>query len=120
MKFTSNITLILSFHTEMGKCNPQELYEILRNIKPDVIFEELPGHVFQSIYSGQKIPHTVESRAISSYIRYHNVNHVPVDTYEFDMLELFSEYDFIFERSELYKRYLKSLSYLFQILDLVF
>ncbi|OBW39911.1 hypothetical protein AB670_03757 [Chryseobacterium sp. MOF25P] len=109
MNFTSNITLLSSFHMEVGKCNPHELYKILEDIKPDVIFEELPAHIFHSIYSGKRPPQTVESRAISVYIRNYGVKHFPVDTYEFDLHELFSEYDFIVELSESYNKVFEKL-----------
>lgn len=46
-----NITLIATIHSENGKCNSEELHKILENIKPDVIFDELPVH-FAEIYYG--------------------------------------------------------------------
>lgn len=44
-----NITLIGTIHSENGKCNPDELYKILKDINPEVIFDELPIH-YADIY----------------------------------------------------------------------
>lgn len=46
-----NITLISTIHSENGKCNPDELYKILEDINPEVIFDELPSHFFDIYYS---------------------------------------------------------------------
>jgi hypothetical protein len=45
------ITLIGTVHSENGQCNSDELYKILENINPDVIFDELPRHFFEMFYS---------------------------------------------------------------------
>lgn len=98
-----NITIIGSFHSEMGMCNVSELYKIIDFFKPDVIFEELPAHVFHSIYSGQHQPNTVESKAISAYISNHQVKHFPVDTYSYNLDSLFSEYELLFQYDHNYE-----------------
>ena len=36
-----NITLICTAHKEVGKCNSVELYKIIEEFKPEIIFEEL-------------------------------------------------------------------------------
>jgi len=46
-----NVTLIGTFHSESGICNSDELYKILENIKPEVIFHELPTHLSEFCYS---------------------------------------------------------------------
>lgn len=102
MEYSYNIKIICSFHTEIGKCNPAELYRIIENIRPEVIFEELPINIYQSIYSGQKPPQTVESKAVLAYSNNYIVKHFPVDTYNFDINELFSDYEFIMRHSTEY------------------
>jgi hypothetical protein len=102
MEYSYNIKIICSFHTEIGKCNPAELYRIIEDIRPEVIFEELPINIYQSIYSGQKLPQTVESKAVLAYSNNYIVKHFPVDTYNFDLNELFSDYEFIMRHSTEY------------------
>jgi len=46
-----NITLIGTTHSESGQCNSDELYKILEDINPEVIFDELPSHFFDMYYS---------------------------------------------------------------------
>lgn len=46
-----NITLIGTIHSENGQCNPDELYKILEEINPEVIFDELPPHEAYRYYS---------------------------------------------------------------------
>jgi hypothetical protein len=46
-----NITLIGTIHSENEKCNPDELYKILEDINPEVIFDELPGHYADMYFS---------------------------------------------------------------------
>lgn len=102
-EFTNNVTIIGSYHSEIGICNPFELYKIIEIFEPDVIFEELPAHIFNSIYSGRYQPNTVESKAISAYIKNHEVRHFPVDTYSYDLDELFSEYELLFQFDDNYE-----------------
>jgi hypothetical protein len=82
-----NITLIFSMHIQIGKCNSEELYCIIKNENPEIIFEEFDvlrnedeyyknGH-----YKSQK-ESTLETIAIMKYIENHKVKYVPVDTYE--------------------------------------
>jgi hypothetical protein len=46
-----NITLISTIHSENGQCNSGELYKILEDINPEVIFDELPIHFSDMYYS---------------------------------------------------------------------
>jgi hypothetical protein len=46
-----NITLVGTRHTELGKCNSDELYKIIESVSPDVVFEELPAREFDMFYS---------------------------------------------------------------------
>jgi hypothetical protein len=51
-----NITLLSSFHKNLGKCNPDELYKIIEEIQPEIIFEELSFDTFSFVYSDGYIP----------------------------------------------------------------
>jgi len=79
----SNITLISTFHSELGKCNANELYKILKTINPDVIFEELPQKLFKTLYDNPftELPVDVplELKCVKNYLKNHTVKHFPVD-----------------------------------------
>jgi len=77
------ITLLSSCHGNFGLCNPLELYKIIENIKPDVIFEELDLETFDYVYK-QSYPSANESIAISRYLQTNRTKHFPVDTFDFD------------------------------------
>jgi len=78
-----NIILLFSCHKNIGLCNPLELYKIIENIKPDVIFEELDLETFDYVYK-QSYPSANESIAISRYLQTNRIKHFPIDTFEFD------------------------------------
>ena len=63
-----NITLLSSFHQELGNCNADELYKIIESLKPDVIFEELPLEIFNTVYEKNYIPASLEAKAIKRYV----------------------------------------------------
>ncbi len=75
-----NITLIVTHHWELGKCNPDELYKIIETINPDVIFEELPIESFDYLYNGDCIDIPVEVMSIKKYLQNHKFEHIPVDS----------------------------------------
>lgn len=109
-EYNLKITLLSSFHTEIGRCNHLELYKIIERLQPDMIFEELPHNLFQSIYSGLRTPNTVESKAVSMYIRgNYMAQHFPVDSYAYNLEDLFFEYDFISNKSEEYNNLFTSM-----------
>lgn len=88
-----NITLIGTIHSENGKCNPNELYKILKDIKPEVIFDELPPHHSSVFFSESFDIHCInnmvlnrpspviplEVKSIKKYLQNYDVNIVPVD-----------------------------------------
>ena len=59
------ITLICSKHSALGKCNSEELYQILKAIKPPVVFDEVLASYFDAYY-GSKIIKSLEAEAIMS------------------------------------------------------
>jgi len=76
-----NITLVGTFHSELGKCNADELYKIIEQIKPDVIFEELTPYLYDILYNkgifDESAP--LEFKCIWSYKEKHNIKNIPVD-----------------------------------------
>ena len=88
-----NITLIGTHHSEIGKCNSDELYKIIESISPEVIFEELPTDAFNMFYSDSfdiyyvnrilrnrrppEVP--LEVKCVKKYKQYYNIKIIPVD-----------------------------------------
>ncbi|MBD0404406.1 hypothetical protein [Flammeovirga sp. EKP202] len=86
----ARVTIISSFHKEMGKCNSDELIKILDQLKPDVLFDELDEKTFKEVFSWFGKPKTVESLAVKKFIKKNKARHYPVDTYNFSFDQLFS------------------------------
>lgn len=105
--FMYNITLLSSFHNELGKCNSTELYKIIEEIQPEVIFEELSRDVFNMIYSGGWSPRSLEAITIKKYLKQYSIKHIPVDTCEKSEADFFNGYDIISNKSFEYTQLLK-------------
>lgn len=74
-----SITLICTRHEEAGKCNSNELYRIIENISPEIIFEEIPPTFFDK-YNKHKTHRNLETITISRYLEAHKIEHIPVDS----------------------------------------
>jgi hypothetical protein len=75
----SSITLIATGHKEKGLCNSHELFKIIEQISPDVIFEEIPPSKFEAVYAGTR-QDSLEVKTIKAYLqKYPDVHHYPVD-----------------------------------------
>jgi len=72
-----NITLICTAHSEIGNCNSLELYKIIEEYKPEIIFEELSFASYSQCY-GTINRVTLETSAIKMYLQNHTVKHIPV------------------------------------------
>ena len=73
-----NIILFCTRHGEAGNCNILELYKIIVELKPEIIFEEIPPSLFEEHY--KNIPKDkLESNAIKLYLADHDIKHIPVD-----------------------------------------
>jgi len=75
------ITLIATVHKENGRCNSNELFNIIQCIKPEIIFEELSEEIYNQCYFEQNRT-TLESIAIKKYLLKNNIKHIPVDTFD--------------------------------------
>jgi hypothetical protein len=74
------ITLIFTRHKETGDCNSDALLQILDSVKPEVIFEELSHALHHEAYVDRTL-NNLESVAIRKYLANHDVEHIPVDTF---------------------------------------
>ena len=100
-----NIALIGTNHSEKGKCNSDELYKIIEDINPEVIFEEIPSIIFDMFYNGKchfdefhkilkyRLPDNLldridifplsetplEVNCIRKYLQHYNIKNIPVD-----------------------------------------
>lgn len=116
-----NITLIGTKHSELGKCNSDELYKIIESINPEVIFEELPSNLFDIIYNINSLnfppDEVTEIKCVKKYLQNHNIKHIPVDidlryisdneqNWMFDTFEKYDDYNKIeYEQSLLTIQY---------------
>ena len=63
-------------HNELGKCNSKELLKLIKENKPDVIFEELSLLSYNECYElGRE---TLETTAIKMYLEDNSIKHIPV------------------------------------------
>jgi len=88
-----NITLIGTTHSKNGLCNSDELYKIIEEIEPNVIFDELPSHFSDMYYSesfdtyctnsimlGRPMPIVpLEVKCVKKYKQNYSIEIIPVD-----------------------------------------
>ena len=72
------ISLLCTVHEERGKTTSAALYRTLEELKPEVIFLEVPPDRFAEYYI-DKVSCNLESAAIALYAEKHAVRLVPVD-----------------------------------------
>lgn len=73
-----SITLIATRHKENGQCTSNALFDIIKQIAPDVIFEEVPPSKFDALYSGL-LQDSLETHTIKRYLEKQPIYHIPVD-----------------------------------------
>ncbi|TDD77199.1 hypothetical protein [Flavobacterium caseinilyticum] len=94
-----NITLVCTRHDELGKCNSNELYQIIELINPEVIFEEIPPTFFDEYYLDKRRAN-LETDTINKYIQNHKIEHIPVDSNNFPSEEFFKDHKRMIEKIE--------------------
>jgi hypothetical protein len=77
------ITFISTIHKELGKCNANELCEIIKKIKPEVIFLEALANTYsrydKSLFSSFGIKHNkLEIKSIQEYSYNNSYKYIPV------------------------------------------
>ena len=75
----STIILVATGHRENGLCNSNELYKIIEQVAPDVIFEEIPPTKFPKVYEGS-LKDSLETFTVKKYLQKHSIAHYPVDS----------------------------------------
>ncbi|MFN8265054.1 MAG: hypothetical protein U0T11_03220 [Chitinophagaceae bacterium] len=88
-----NITLIATRHQESGRCTSNALYQIIEQIAPDVIFEEIPSSKFESVYKGLR-QDSLETHTIKRYLNKYSTFHVPVDAETDEITDRFIRSDY--------------------------
>lgn len=96
------ITLLSSIHCKLGKCNSDELYRIIENLEPEIIFEELSNHIFVILYTDEYIPQSLEAFTIKEYLKTYSISHFPVDTHVKNEVDLFNGHNSISSKSNEY------------------
>lgn len=93
------VTLISTRHENLGQCNSQILFEILEEIRPDVIFEEKPPLDFEKYYLEQSRK-SLETQAIITYLASNSAHHIPVDSNNLPSEFFFREHKNVYRRIE--------------------
>ena len=73
------ISVIATRHEAFGRCNSDALCDILLELRPEVIFEEIPPS-YHDLYYVKNTHTNLESDAIKEYAQYCKVLQVPVDS----------------------------------------
>jgi hypothetical protein len=94
-----DITLISTRHSELGKCNSNELYKIVDAINPEVIFEEIPPSLHDKYYIN-RTRSNLETDTINKYLETHKVEHIPVDSNNVPSESFFQNHKYMLERIE--------------------
>jgi hypothetical protein len=76
----SRVTIICTQHEECRNCNSFQLLNIVKRIRPDIIFEELSQFNFDKSYHYETLI-TLEASTIKQYLAINNITHIPVDTF---------------------------------------
>jgi hypothetical protein len=101
-------------HREIGKCNSNELYNIIEKERPEIIFEEFDisrtdDEYYKNGHYKYQESCSVETTAIMKYLENYKVIHIPVDTYEVPD-EIHEKKNFLYNRiSENNPEYIKLL-----------
>lgn len=82
-KAMHNITFISTVHNEIGKCNSEELCNILERVNPEVVFLEALGNTYsnyeKNLFSSFDIYHQkLEIKAIQKYCKSYPIKYVSV------------------------------------------
>lgn len=94
-----DITVVCTRHEELGRCNSNELYQIIVGINPEVIFEEMPLSYFDRYYI-HKSKRNLESDTINRYLERYMLKQVPVDAENVPSESFFQDYRNLLKRIE--------------------
>ncbi len=88
-----SITLIATRHKENGQCTSNALFQIIEQIAPDVIFEEVPPSKYDALYRGL-LQDCLETHTIKKYLEKQPISHVPVDAEIDEITDTFTKSDY--------------------------
>lgn len=88
-----SIILIATRHKENGQCTSNVLFQIIEQIAPDVIFEEVPPSKSDALYMGL-LQDSLESYTIKRYLEEQPTLHVPVDAEIDEITDSFTKSDY--------------------------
>lgn len=88
-----SIALIATRHKENGQCTSNALFQIIEQIAPDVIFEEVPPSKSDALYRGL-LQDSLETYTIKRYLEKQPISHVPVDADIDEITYTFSKNDY--------------------------
>lgn len=88
-----SIILIATRHKENGLCTSNALLQIIEQIVPDVIFEEVPPSKSDALYKGL-LQDSLESHTIKRYLEKKPTSHVPVDADIDEITDIFTKSDY--------------------------
>lgn len=75
----NKITIIGTFHTEVGPCTSEELLKIIQKISPDVIFCEASPEEFPAMLKATETFNPPEMKALRVIIETRSISVIPVD-----------------------------------------
>lgn len=89
-----NITFISTMHKEIGKCNADELYNILKEESPEVVFLEALESTYSSTEQAMfssfgQYQQMLEIKAIQKYFNGSSIEYIPV--LDFGLSDLFTK-----------------------------
>jgi hypothetical protein len=73
------LIIVGTSHEENGQTNVDDLYNIICEIEPESIFEEIPIDLYSRIYETNELPETIEVKAVRKYVNSHKIDHLPID-----------------------------------------
>ena len=100
----NTISLISTTHRGNGLANSKNLYSILQNINPELVFIELPPNQYADYFTKYTL-RTLESDAINTFRKHNKLETILVDSVAPDA-GMFKEIDFLFENIHNNSQYL--------------
>ena len=76
-----DITLVCTQHKESRICNSLELHNIIKQISPEIIYEELSYSHFNESYKQERLIR-LETNTVKEYLKNYIIKHIPVYTYQ--------------------------------------
>ncbi|TCL13843.1 hypothetical protein EV198_0675 [Roseivirga ehrenbergii] len=99
----NKIIVIGTTHSEKGRCTSDSLYNILKDIKPQVLYLEAKPIDYKKVLKNQ-LQDSLETQAIKQYLMTQTLNHHAVDLNDMPSREKFRKMLNTFNRNPEYQR----------------